>query len=52
MTVSTAMTHSPFNQLVKNLFQTTQQVDVAFNTLKEKATEINDKYDPRSSSIL
>lgn len=51
MTAGTAMTHSSFRQLVKNLFQTTQQVDVAFNTLKQKATEINAKYNPRSEFI-
>lgn len=45
------MTSSPISELVKNLFKTTNQVDVALNALQEKAAEINAKYEPRSEFI-
>ncbi|HAA26337.1 MAG TPA: HNH endonuclease [Cyanobacteria bacterium UBA8553] len=45
------MIHSPFKELVKNLFEATKQVDTALGELKEVSTKINAKYDPRSEFI-
>jgi len=45
------MTHSPYKEVIKNLFNTTGQVDAALAELQKIATKINAKYEPRAEFI-
>jgi hypothetical protein len=42
------MTDSPFEELVKSLFETTKRADTALAELRVIATQINAKYKPRA----
>ena len=42
------MTDSPFEELVKSLFETTKRTDTALAELRAIATQINAKYQPRA----
>ncbi|MBE9118633.1 HNH endonuclease [Lusitaniella coriacea LEGE 07157] len=42
------MSDSPFQELVRKLFETTKRVDAALAELKGKAADIEAKYEPRT----
>ncbi|NEQ28126.1 MAG: HNH endonuclease [Microcoleus sp. SIO2G3] len=42
------MTDSPFEELVKSLFEATKRTDIALAELRAIATKINAKYQPRA----